>query len=415
MITIRMKIIAALIAATITVLILATSLMLLVFNPKATLIDVTTEQIATLTPMLDGGSQGFPQPTTPAAQMDAESTVLLRAALQRAGMAGSAAIYSSPDHSNDEILLFTLPSGQLIRLPIMSIAFPSAHRLWLVLWIGAVLIGLVVVAMFVADRIVRPLALLQSTVSAIGKEGALPWITETGPMEIRATATAINSLAAKLRDALESRMRLVAAAGHDFRTPLTRMRLRAEFMSDEKEKEPWLRDISELDHIADSAIWLVQEEISPAGQETIELHALLEDTVTDFRAVGYPITLGENHPFVVSAGPLALRRALRNLLLNAITHGKSASVRLISCGDRGSIFIDDIGPGIPEALMVRVFEPFFRVDAARQQAIPGAGLGLAIAKEIINRHGGVIKLTNNPAGGLTQCITFPRAPYVTST
>jgi signal transduction histidine kinase len=131
--------------------------------------------------------------------------------------------------------------------------------------------------------------------------------------------------------------------------------------------------------------------------------------------VGYPITLGENHPFVVRAGPLALRRALRNLLLNAITHGKSASVRLISCGDRGSIFIDDIGPGIPEALMVRVFEPFFRVDAARQQAIPGAGLGLAIAKEIINRHGGVIKLTNNPAGGLTQCITFPRAPYVTST
>ena len=114
----------------------------------------------------------------------------------------------------------------------------------------------------------KPLALLESAAESVSPDGILPALAERGPAEVRATAAAINSLSARLKRAIESRMRLVAAAGHDFRTPLTRMRLRAEFVTDDEERALWLKDIDELERIADSAIQLVREEFTKTSPES---------------------------------------------------------------------------------------------------------------------------------------------------
>ncbi len=150
-------------------------------------------------------------------------------------------------------------------------------------WKGLVPLALVItvgataVAVFTANRMVRPLVFLENAVASVGSDGLLPELPERGPAEVRATAKALNSLSTRLKRAMESRMRLVAAAGHDMRTPITRMRLRAEFVADEEERTKWLSDLDELERIADSAIMLVREETGAAAPELVRLDELVGD------------------------------------------------------------------------------------------------------------------------------------------
>jgi signal transduction histidine kinase len=203
---------------------------------------------------------------------------------------------------------------------------------------------------------------------------------------------------------MESRMRLVAAAGHDLRTPMTRMRLRAEFLGD-SERQKWLADLTELDHIADSAISLVREETTVEEQNPIRLDLLLSEVVAELSELGMDLSLGNVEAAEAVIRPLSLKRALRNLLVNAATHGKGATITLINSGAVARIEILDRGNGIPDDLLERAIEPFFRADPLRSPR--GAGLGLAIAREIILRNGGQLTMANAPAGGLAQTVTMP--------
>ncbi|SER33438.1 Signal transduction histidine kinase [Faunimonas pinastri] len=270
-------------------------------------------------------------------------------------------------------------------------------------WMALIVAGATAIALYLTRRLTAPLALLQNTVVAMAPNGNLPELPESGPPEVRATAHAINSLSARLRSAVESRMRLVAAAGHDLRTPMTRMRLRAEFLPEE-DRALWLKDLGELERIADSAIRLVREEARQEAAEIVALDLLLRDLVDDLAALGLNAELREAEPMSVHGGELGLTRALRNLAINAATHGRRAEISLARIDGWAEIRIEDQGPGIPEELLERVFEPFFRVDPARRQTVPGAGLGLAIAHEIITRNDGTLKLSNKPEGGLLQVV-----------
>lgn len=276
----------------------------------------------------------------------------------------------------------------------------------LVFYLSLVAIGVTLIAVYAANMMTRPLRMLDSTVARLGPDGTLPHIEEKGAPEIRATAKAINRLSARLNAAMESRMRLVAAAGHDLRTPMTRMRLRAEFL-DEDERAAWLKDIDELDRIADSAIRLVREEDSSDAKEPVALDRLVREVTKELAELGLPVDARQGAAFSILAAPFALKRAIRNLLTNAATHGGGASVALAPSGGGCIVVIEDEGPGIPPAMMDRVFEPFFRVDEGRRQFFPGAGLGLAIAREIIVRNGGELMIENRAEGGLRQTIRFP--------
>ena len=242
----------------------------------------------------------------------------------------------------------------------------------------------------------------------MGPDGALPVLPERGPAEVRATARALNSLSSRLKRAMESRMRLVAAAGHDLRTPMTRMRLRAEFVEDEEERARWLTDLDELERIADSAILLVREESGKTPPELIRLDQLVGSIGTELRDQNLDVTQTTLQPVTVRASRLTLNRALRNLIINAATHGVRARVEVGGSNGAARIVIEDDGPGIPPDLLGQVFEPFFRADPARRKDIPGAGLGLTIAREIIQRAGGTVSISNRANGGLRQIVELPK-------
>lgn len=282
---------------------------------------------------------------------------------------------------------------------------------WFILggWMVLIVLGSVAISFLVASKLTRPLEMLEESTERIGPDSLLPPIPEEGSQEVRATARALNRLSERLRSALESRMRLVAAAGHDLRTPLTRMRLRAEFVSNQEEREKWLSDLEELDLIADSAIGLVREETGHGEPEPIQLDSMIATVQEELIRLGYRTKLAHIVPATIMGHPLALKRALRNLMLNAAIHGGGGTIFLDVTPTHATMIIEDCGPGIPEHLIAQVFEPFFRVDPARRKTAPGAGLGLAIAKEIINRFGGEITIVNRQSGGLRQIIHLPTA------
>jgi signal transduction histidine kinase len=266
-----------------------------------------------------------------------------------------------------------------------------------------------VVSIIVGNMVVRPLETLHQAIESVNPQAIIPQMTERGDGAALITVRLLNTLSEKLKGAMDSRMRLVAAAGHDLRTPLTRMRLRAEMLDDEATRNKWIDDIDEMRHIADSAINLVKEEVSGREAKAIRLDLLVEDIVAELDMIGHRVNVGHLDAAEIVGGPLAIKRAVQNLLVNACTHGENASVSVSRVDGMAVCAILDTGPGIPEDMLDRAFEPFFRADPSRGKTSGGAGLGLAIVKEIVSRHGGTIKLENAVPRGLYQEVAFPLA------
>ncbi|MET2829595.1 ATP-binding protein [Mesorhizobium shangrilense] len=336
-------------------------------------------------------------------KVDRPKTGMLNDILRRRGLDLLAFVTDKGDEPG-QLASVRLPDNRWAILEVPHISPP--RREWLVLagWISLIVAGATAVSVYFTAVLIRPLEMLETAVSKIGSDGVLAAVPEVGSAEVKATAHALNQLSSRLRTAMESRMRLVAAAGHDLRTPMTRMRLRAEFLEEERDK--WLHDLDELDRIADSAIRLVREEVDQDAVEPVDLERVVRDLETEMTSLGHAVSMRHLDKVFVRAGALGLRRALRNLIVNAATHGKGCDVSLSATGGQAVLTIADNGPGIPAELLNKAFEPFFRVDPARRQSVPGAGLGLAIAKEIIERYGGTIVLENRPGGGLSQKVVF---------
>jgi signal transduction histidine kinase len=332
-----------------------------------------------------------------------EFTAMIKAAL--ATQNSSLEAIGRLDTSGDAVMSVNVGNGKwlVVSLP----PLPRHEKVYeiLIAWISLIAIGTAAVAVGFAFRITRPFVVLEEAIASVGPDGLIPHVQELGAGEVRATARALNRLSERLRCAMESRMRLVAAAGHDLRTPMTRMWLRTEFLP-EDERSVWIQDLEELDRIADSAIRLVREEAGGGDREPVSFSSIVSQTVAELKETGLKVETGTIDEAMIIAGPMALKRALRNLVQNAATHGGGGHVSVISEGRTVRMIVDDNGPGIPAETMSRIFEPFFRVDLGRRQTIPGAGLGLAIAKEIIERFSGSVSIENRAAGGLRQTVTF---------
>jgi signal transduction histidine kinase len=334
-----------------------------------------------------------------------ELTDLLRSQLRRAG-SDLDVVVTQPTGSTHPVASIKFNLGWL-SVPVSDRHHPRKEvRYALAGWILLVAFGTVGVALWFAYRITRHLAVLERIAAMIDADGVLPQLPETGSAELKATARAVNTMTARLKNAAESRMRLVAAAGHDLRTPITRMRLRAEFL-EEEERSMWLHDLEELNNIADSAIQLVREETQRERNQLVRVDEVITHICQDLASMKSFVTIMKMEAVTIQSAPVALTRAIRNLVINAATHGGGAFVTVGLESSNALITIDDEGPGIPEQSMSRVFEPFFRVDPARRKSMPGAGLGLAIAKEIVERHGGELTLQNRSPKGLRQQIIFP--------
>lgn len=365
------------------------------------------EQILTIASLLDGEANGGPghlasEPAAGTPRPDLSGP--LQSELRRAGSALRVTV-TQPVGITHPLVSVKFDSGWL-TLPIKD---PNHTKEVLVSIAGGLLLvgaGTIAVAVWFAFRITRNLAALERVAATIDDDGVVPKLPESGPPELKAVARAINTMTARLKSAAESRMRLVAAAGHDLRTPMTRMRLRAEFL-DEEDRSMWLDDIEELERIADSAIQLVREETRCENSQLVRVDEIILGVCSDLVSMKEPVKIMKIEAVTISTPRLAFTRAVRNLIVNAATHGGGAFVTLALEDTSASITIDDEGPGIPDHSMSRVFEPFFRVDPGRRKSGPGAGLGLAIAKEIVERHGGQLTLQNRWPKGLRQRIVFP--------
>jgi len=413
--TLRTKLTALLVIAILVVVAISTVFFFYVLGPRPERRgeEAIVAEIALILELLRGGSgtEGSAlagvRSNPPEGWFDPVASRMLTRAMEARGEAQTVTVYQ-PEQGGAGSASVRLPDGRYLVLPVHMMP-PPPNNFSLILggWLLLITLGTTGVVIVAVYRMTQPLAIIEKAVAEIGPDGELPKLEETGTTEVRAAAVAINRLSARLKSSMESRMRIVAAAAHDLRTPLTRMRLRAEFL--EEEREQWLADLSELDRIADSAIRLVREEVEGAGSEAIDLHTLAQDLTQELQETGLNAELLRADAVTVVGQPIALKRAVRNLMVNAATHGRAARIGVYAEAGKGVLVIEDDGPGIPEALMARVFEPFFRVDPARQATIPGAGLGLAIAHEIVTRHAGVLSLANRPGGGLLQRVELPRA------
>lgn len=331
----------------------------------------------------------------------------LREALAERG-SDLAVTVSRTDKKGAQVVSIPVSGGWIIA-EVPDLPPPEGGWRVLGMWLALITLGALAIAIFVANRMVQPLVLLEKAIEQVGPDAVMPELPVKGPAEVRVAARALNSLSSRLKSAMESRMRLVAAAGHDMRTPITRMRLRAEFVADNDDRAMWLKDINELERIAESAILLVREESGKSEAERFRLDTLLSELISELKALDYSASLHGEQPVFVKASRLALSRAFRNLIINAATHGKGARVRMDLDGTQVSVVIEDDGPGIPPDIIGHVFEPFFRADPARRQDVPGAGLGLTIAREIVRRAGGDIRIENGLLKGLVQTVDLPAA------
>lgn len=332
-------------------------------------------------------------------------TFWLREALETRGAPRE--ILVSRESSCDPLLLSVPVDQGWIVAQITDLPPPGGIIKIILIWLAFIAFGAIMIALFFANRMAKPLALLEQTIESVGLDATLPELAIEGPVEVRVAARAINSLSSRLKVAMESRMRLVAAAGHDLRTPITRMRLRVEFVQNDEDRKMWLKDIDELGQIADSAILLVKEESETSPSEPLRIDLLISELTRELRALSYDVTLTRSAAATVLANRTSLNRAFRNLLINAATHGMRARVVVESMASEAFVVIDDDGPGIPPEMIGQVFEPFFRADPARTQYITGVGLGLTIAHEIVQRAGGSITIENSPLQGLIQTVKLP--------
>jgi signal transduction histidine kinase len=266
---------------------------------------------------------------------------------------------------------------------------------------------LALIGVLIARRIARPLGDLAASAEAFGRGENLPPLSENGPEEIRRTAESFNRMQSRLHRFVEDRTRMLAAIGHDLRTPLTSLRLRAEFVDNEEIQRKMLSTIDELQGMTEAAIAFARGGSTDEETRSIDLQALVGSICDDQADLGHSVTYEDGAKINYRCRPDSLRRAIRNLVENAVRYGKDASVSIQQNASTIDIIVTDHGSGIPDELKEKVFAPFFRVEGSRNRDTGGIGLGLSIARAVARQHGGDISLSNGLTG-MRAIISLPR-------
>jgi signal transduction histidine kinase len=330
----------------------------------------------------------------------------------------SVQINRPPDSfSSDELPPHSDASTQAVHalVPIdehtmLSGVFVRAPSPWpLEIFVAAVVAILVASlgAALVARRVVQPLSELTKAAATVALGTHTPHVNEEGPADVRNAAIAFNAMAEKVTRTLESQRHLLSAVGHDLRTPLTSMRINLEFVEDDELRDGLMRNLDELQALTEQVLAAAKGGSGEPPRQ-VDLSALVESLCTDLDEMGEPVSWANHAPAPISCRPNEIKRAVRNLVENAVAYGHKADVRISDAGDGYDVLVEDEGPGIPEGDHQRVFEPFVRLESSRNEATGGTGLGLTLVKAIAEGHGGAVRLENRPGGGLRARMHLPR-------
>ena len=271
---------------------------------------------------------------------------------------------------------------------------------------------LLVPLVYLLRRVTKPIDRLCSAAEAFGAAPEeSPALPEEGPRELRSAANAFNRMREQIRGHLDERNRMIAALAHDLRTPLTKLQLRLARVEPETLRDQLADTAKGMNEILTQGLEFARSLRTEEPMTKIDLPSFLQSLADDYADLGHAVTFdsdpaleAEPQKGVLPARPLCLKRCMENLLTNACAYGGSAEMRLTLEKNALVVTVSDRGPGIPEASMEKVFEPYFRVEGSRNRASGGTGLGLPIAKNMAQLNGGTLTLANRPEGGLTATL-----------
>jgi signal transduction histidine kinase len=265
-----------------------------------------------------------------------------------------------------------------------------------------------IIALFFIRRLTRPLSQLTKAVSKFGTNLEVQDVEESGPEDIRSAIRRFNTMQREVRDEVKRRTQMLAAVGHDIRTPLTALRVKAELIENDEARQDIIAGIEKMESITASALDYVRGESRSEPKQNVDLRALIESECSEFEELGHEVCFNSESNLNYHCRPIALSRALRNLIDNAVKYAGSADVELKLADERIEISVRDSGPGIPDEKLAEVLDPFTRLSDARESEKGGLGLGLSITKAIVEGHDGTLKLETNEPSGLKAIIQLPR-------
>ena len=299
------------------------------------------------------------------------------------------------------------PDGRWATVePPRGLLSPWQQRMLLALGISMLLLAPLV--WWMARRLTRPIRVFAEAAERLGADPDAEPLVPSGPSEVRTAIHAFNDMQASLRDHMRQRTQTIAAIAHDLRTPLTRLRFRAE-QAPSAVRDRMATDIEEMDALIAQARAFVRGETPPERREPLDLGPLAADCAAGFAETGAEVSFEGDGALPVEGDPASLRRALANLISNAVKYGGGARVKAFAENGRGVVEIADDGPGLAGEDLEAVFEPFHRGERSRSRETGGAGLGLTVARQAARAHGGDVVLIPRDGGGLTARLDLPLA------
>ncbi len=275
--------------------------------------------------------------------------------------------------------------------------------------IALVLLSTIVVALVATRHLAAPLERFARGARRFGSDFRAPPIAVEGPQEIRQAIVAFNAMQAQLQHFINDRTQMLAAISHDLRAPLTRMRLRGEFVEDPDQQAKLFRDVDEMQAMVNSALEFFRDDARLEPATAFDLAELLHTVVDDYKDAGLEVQLRGPSRVVYVGRPIGIKRMLTNLLDNAIKYGHEPLIELGEGAHAVEIRVLDRGPGIAEEHQEEVFKPFFRIEGSRNKHTGGVGLGLSAARATVLEHGGSLTLRNRKQGGLEVRVVLPFA------
>ncbi|MES2264384.1 MAG: ATP-binding protein [Pseudomonadota bacterium] len=272
------------------------------------------------------------------------------------------------------------------------------------------LAAVLLLSLLVVRWTTRPLAALSEAATAFGKGENPPALPETGSREFVTTARAFDAMRLRIQRYIEDRERLFVSISHDLRTPIMRLKLRTELLDDDDLRAEFHDDLDELDMMVKGALQTVKDSDIHENPTEVRLDALLARMVRDAQLAGHEVSFSASG-LSVTVKPLALKRAIGNLLNNALHYGKQVELAVREQGGNIEIEVRDHGPGVPDEAFDDLFEPYVRLEHGRRQNSSGMGLGLGIARGIVQAHGGELLLANAPDGGFRATIVLPGGAF----
>ena len=305
------------------------------------------------------------------------------------------------------LVSLTLGDGTPLRLGVETRWMqPVPSRLLDPAFVGLLGAGIVLLAYAAALLASAPLRRLALASQQLGQDLHRQPLALTGPTEVRQAVAAFNSMQERLQSHFAERTQMLAAITHDLQTPLTRLRLRLERVTDQELRERLVADLQAMRALIDEGLELARTAETPESVVMLDLDSVLESLVEDAFEAGLDAEFSGGCGAVLSLRPLATRRIFANLIDNALVHGGSAIVHAVRDQGAVRVFVRDRGPGIPNEFLERVFDPFFRTEKSRSRETGGTGLGLTIARMLAAKVGAKLTLRNHPDGGLEAVVTW---------